>query len=50
MLVFLLSGQTDVDHVTFPAWRDLIKRCVSTAPEKRPTLSEVIESLENMPT
>ena len=50
ILVFLLSGQTDVDHITYPVWRDLIKRCVSTTPDKRPTLSEAIELLENMPT
>jgi ATP-dependent Lon protease len=50
ILVFLLSGQTDVDHITYPAWRDLIKRCVSTTPDERPTLSEAIESLESMTT
>ena len=50
ILVFLLSGQTDVDHITYPAWRGLIKRCVSTTPDKRPTLAEAIESLESMPT
>jgi hypothetical protein len=50
ILVFLLSGQTDVDHITYPGWRDLIKRCVSTTPDERPTLSKAIESLENMPT
>ncbi len=50
IMVFLLSGQTDVDFITYPAWKALIKRCVSTAPDKRPPLTEVVESLENMPT
>ena len=49
IIVFLLTGQTDVDHVTFPAWRQLIQQCVSKDPSKRPELSVMKEALEEMP-
>jgi len=49
MLVFLLTGQTDADHVTFPAWRDLIVRCIKHEPKERPIIDKVIEELEDIP-
>ena len=50
ILVFLLSGQTDVDHITYPAWRQLIQQCISLEPSQRPEVAEVKEALEDMPT
>jgi hypothetical protein len=49
ILVFLLTGQTDVDHVQFSAWRDLITRCISQDPQHRPIIGRVIEELASMP-
>jgi len=50
IMVFLLTGQTDIDFITYPAWRELIKRCVDPAPGNRPALSELIASVEEIPT
>jgi ATP-dependent Lon protease len=49
VMVFLLTGQTDVDYVTFSAWRDLIVRCVRTDPSQRPVIDEVIEEIRDIP-
>jgi tRNA A-37 threonylcarbamoyl transferase component Bud32 len=49
ILVFLLTGQTDVDHVPFTAWRDLISRCIKQDPQQRPVIGKVIEEIESMP-
>lgn len=49
ILVFLLTGQTDVDLVTFSQWANLAKKCISTRPEDRPAIDEVIRALEGMP-
>ena len=50
ILVFLLTGQTDVDHVTFTSWRDLILRCIRSDPSQRPLTNKVIEELELLAT
>jgi ATP-dependent Lon protease len=49
IMVFLLTGQTDVDHVPFSAWRDLITRCIRQDPQQRPVIAEVIEEIAAMP-
>ena len=49
IMVFLLTGQTDADYVTFPAWRDLIVRCIRHEPKERPEIDKVIEELEDIP-
>lgn len=49
ILVFLLTGQTDVDYVTFSAWKDLISCCVRTDPNQRPAIDKVIEELVGIP-
>jgi serine/threonine protein kinase len=49
ILVFLLTGQTDVDHVPFTAWRDLISRCIRQDATQRPVIGKVIEEIEAMP-
>ena len=49
LLVFLLTGQTDADHVTFSAWRSLILRCINPEPSDRPSIDKVIEELESLP-
>lgn len=50
ILVFLLTGQTDVDYITFPRWRDLIVRCINIDPKQRPSIENVIEELNQIPT
>ena len=49
IMVFLLTGQTDVDHVQFSAWRDLITRCIRQDPQQRPVIGKVIEEIASMP-
>jgi serine/threonine protein kinase len=49
ILVFILTGQTDVDHVQFSAWRDLINRCIKLDPQQRPVIAKVLEEIESIP-
>jgi uncharacterized protein (TIGR02688 family) len=49
ILVFLLTGQTDVDHVSFSSWRDLILRCIQHDASTRPEISVVIKEITSMP-
>ena len=49
ILVFLLTGQTDLDYVTFPAWRDIIRRCIQPDPNQRPLIQIVIDELKELP-
>jgi hypothetical protein len=49
ILVFLLTGKTDVDYVQFSAWRDLISRCIRQDPQQRPLIGEMIEEISAMP-
>jgi hypothetical protein len=49
LLVFLLTGQTDIDYVRFSAWRELIARCVRQDPAQRPSIAAVIEELSGLP-
>ena len=50
ILVFLLTGQTDMDYVTYSNWRTLITRCVHHDPTQRPTIDKVLEELQTLPT
>jgi serine/threonine-protein kinase len=50
ILVFLLTGQTDVDHVPFTAWREVINRCIRHDATQRPTVAKVIEEIASLPT
>ena len=49
ILVFLLTGQTDLDHVTYWAWRNLINRCLRIDPSQRPLIDKLIEELDSLP-
>jgi serine/threonine protein kinase len=49
IMVFLLTGQTDVDYVQFSAWRDLITRCIRQDPQQRPVIGKAIEEIASMP-
>lgn len=49
ILVFLLTGQTDLDHVTYWPWRNLIERCLRNDPSQRPAIDKVVEELESLP-
>lgn len=48
LLVFLLTGKTDVDYVIDPKWATLIKRCIAANPEDRPSISVVIDELKGI--
>ena len=45
ILVFLLTGQTDVGHVPYSSWRELISRCIAHDPGKRPPSEEILEEI-----
>jgi len=49
IMIFLLTGQTDVDYVQFSTWRDLITRCIRQDPQQRPEIGKVIEEIASMP-
>lgn len=46
LLVFMLTGQTDVDMVQFAVWRTLISRCVASSPDERPSIDTIQKDLE----
>jgi exonuclease VII small subunit len=50
MLVFLLTGTTDLDRVPleYAAARKLARQCAALAAETRPTIDEVVKSLEQL--
>ncbi len=48
--VFLLTGQTDVDFVQFPLWRALAKQCLAHKPDDRPSIDDVLQTLNDIPT
>ena len=50
ILVFLLTGNTDVDQVSYPSWRPLIQQCVHTQPDNRPSIDELMTSLNAIQT
>ncbi len=46
LIVWLLSGQTDVDHLNnHPRWAQLVRRCTDPDPNRRPALAEVLTAL-----
>ncbi|WP_417385610.1 protein kinase domain-containing protein [Gimesia sp.] len=49
-IVFLLTGQTDIDFVPYTQWADLAKKCIAVKPQDRPTVDKVIELLGEIPT
>lgn len=50
VLVFMLTGQTDIDHVRYMTWRQLLSRCISHEPAERPPIDMVLKDLESIPT
>jgi hypothetical protein len=50
LMVFLLTGQTDVDRLRYPTWRSMIKACVNISPEARPSMDAIIKDLTNLGT
>jgi serine/threonine protein kinase len=48
VLVFLLTGGTDVDRVLFLQWRRLIKECTAELQDKRPSLTDVAAGIEGI--
>ena len=49
ILIFLLTGQTDVDYVTYSGWRGLILSCIRHEPSERPEIDRVREELQTLP-
>lgn len=49
-IVFLLTGQTDIDFVPYTQWANLAKKCIAVKPQDRPSLVEVLEALTDIPT
>jgi hypothetical protein len=45
LLVFLLTGQTDIDKLTMGSWHSLAQSCTERDPAKRPTLDQVETAL-----
>jgi ATP-dependent Lon protease len=50
IIVYLLTGQTDADYVTYPSWRKLIHRCVAADPQQRPTVDGLLQEVGDIPT
>jgi hypothetical protein len=48
ILVFLLSGQTDVDRIHLPRWRDLILRCTDRDRDNRPDAAAVLAGIQSI--
>lgn len=46
LMVFVLTGSTDIDRVLFRQWRRLIRECTEEDSEKRPLLTVITERLE----
>ncbi|MFO0608839.1 MAG: DUF262 domain-containing protein [Polyangiales bacterium] len=45
LLVYLLTGQTDVDKLTLPSWARLARECTALDPDQRPRLDDVDAAL-----
>lgn len=50
VMVFILTGQTDVDFVQYTSWSNVIKRCIAQKPGDRPVVNDVIAELCVIPT
>jgi serine/threonine protein kinase len=49
LVVFLMTGQTDVDHLQDPpAWVRFVRRCTEYVPERRPQLDGVAAELAGL--
>jgi serine/threonine protein kinase len=48
LIVFMLTGATDIDLVFFRQWRNLIKSCTTELAEDRPTLEKILTELEQI--
>jgi 5-methylcytosine-specific restriction endonuclease McrA len=48
VMVFLLTGGTDVDRVTFRQWRKVIRDCTAEDSAARPSLTDIAVSVDNL--
>ncbi|HXJ23751.1 MAG TPA: protein kinase [Polyangia bacterium] len=46
VLVFLLTGTTDIDNVQFRSWRRLIRQCTEDQEDARPAIAEILRGLQ----
>ncbi|WP_442483308.1 BREX system Lon protease-like protein BrxL [Aeoliella sp. SH292] len=49
IIVFLLTGQTDADYITYPSWRRFVNRCIALDPQQRPTVQEAFSEVTAIP-
>ncbi|MBF0105028.1 MAG: BREX system Lon protease-like protein BrxL [Deltaproteobacteria bacterium] len=49
IFIYLLTGQTDPDHVQFSKWKDLVGRCINLDAARRPNIDEVLGVLREIP-
>jgi len=50
LLVYLLTGQTDIDRVSYSHWQSLVQSCVDSDPDNRPTIGQAQEQLREIRT
>ena len=48
IIVFLLSGQTDVDRIHLPRWGNLILRCADRDRDRRPNAAAALAELQSI--
>lgn len=48
LIVFLITGGTDIDRITFRGWRDIARSCTTEDPEQRPRLDAVAAEIEGV--
>ena len=47
---YLLTGQTDIDRVSYSNWLSFTQRCVHVDPDKRPTIKQAQRELQKIRT
>ena len=50
VLTYLLTAQTDVDQIVFPAWARLARECTDRDPSERPALDAIEMEFARIPT
>jgi hypothetical protein len=48
LIVFVLTGGTDIDCILFRDWRGLARRCTAEEPRQRPSLDAVAAEIESV--
>jgi hypothetical protein len=48
LIVFLITGATDIDRIVFREWRNIARRCTAEDPRQRPSLDDVAAEIERI--